>query len=63
MIRRARETVGESQAAFGARFDVDQSTVHRWETDGPPSRGPARKALQREVEAILPTDPQPVSRP
>lgn len=53
MIRRAREKTGESQMAFGARFDVDQSTVHRWETEGPPKRGPARAAVQREVEAIL----------
>lgn len=52
LIREAREKVGESQAAFGARFGVDQSTIHRWETDGPPSRGPARKAIEREIEAI-----------
>lgn len=52
LIRKARETVGESQAAFGARFDVDQSTIHRWETEGPPARGPARKALERELADI-----------
>ncbi|BCA04052.1 hypothetical protein BDHH15_46260 [Bradyrhizobium diazoefficiens] len=52
MIRRAREIVGESQAAFGARFDVDQSTVHRWETKGPPTRGPARRALESEISRI-----------
>lgn len=52
LIRQARERVGESQAAFGARFGVDQSTVHRWETNGPPSRGPARKALERELAEI-----------
>ncbi|MHC2666548.1 helix-turn-helix domain-containing protein [Bradyrhizobium diazoefficiens] len=52
MIRRAREMVGESQAAFGARFDVDQSTVHRWETKGPPTRGPARRALETEISRI-----------
>jgi transcriptional regulator with XRE-family HTH domain len=45
LIRRARELVGESQAAFGARFGVDQSTAHRWETQGPPPRGPGRMAL------------------
>ncbi|MEY9703749.1 DNA-binding transcriptional regulator YiaG [Bradyrhizobium diazoefficiens] len=44
--------VGESQAAFGARFDVDQSTVHRWETKGPPTRGPARRALESEISRI-----------
>jgi DNA-binding transcriptional regulator YiaG len=51
-IKKAREAVRESQAAFGARFGVDQSTVHRWETDGPPERGPARKMIEREVAAI-----------
>lgn len=53
MIRKARELTGESQAAFGARFGVDQSTAQRWETQGPPNRGPGRMALLREVEAIF----------
>lgn len=52
MIRRAREKVGESQAAFAVRFDVDQSTVHRWETKGPPTRGPVRRALASEISRI-----------
>lgn len=52
MIREAREKVGESQAAFGARFGVDQSTIHRWETKGAPRRGPARKAIEREISSI-----------
>ena len=56
LIREAREKVGESQAAFGGRFDVDQSTVHRWETEGPPSRGPARKALLQELRNIFGDD-------
>lgn len=53
LIRKAREQVGESQAAFGGRFDVNQSTIARWETSGPPTRGPARKALARELSIIL----------
>ncbi len=53
LIRKARETVGESQATFGARFGVDQSTASRWETEGPPRSGAARVALQRELEAIF----------
>lgn len=53
LIRKARELAGESQAVFGARFGVDQSTAHRWETEGPPSRGPGRMALQREIDAIF----------
>lgn len=52
LIRKAREQVGESQAAFGARFGVHQTTVDRWETSGPPSRGPARMALEREIADI-----------
>ena len=42
----------ESQEAFGARFGVDQSTIHRWETSGPPSRGPGRKALERVLSEL-----------
>jgi DNA-binding transcriptional regulator YiaG len=30
-IKRARKRLGESQAVFARRFNVDQSTVHRWE--------------------------------
>jgi len=47
LIKSARVGLGESQAAFGERFGVDQSTVHRWETDGPPERGAAGKAIER----------------
>lgn len=46
-VRAARDVMQESQAAFGARFGVDQSTIHRWETKGPPGRGPARIAIER----------------
>lgn len=53
LIRKAREQVGENQTVFAARFDVDQSTLARWELQGPPSRGPARKALARELAQIL----------
>lgn len=45
-IKEMREALGESQAVFGARFGVDQSTVDRWENK-PPKRGPALLALQR----------------
>lgn len=46
-IRAARTSTGESQEAFGRRFGVNQSTVHRWETDGPPQRGPGKLAIER----------------
>lgn len=31
-IKRARSKLDESQAAFARRFNVNQSTIHRWET-------------------------------
>lgn len=43
----ARHGLEESQAEFGRRFGVDQSTVHRWETLGPPKRGTARFAIEQ----------------
>jgi DNA-binding transcriptional regulator YiaG len=45
-IKTARLSLQESQEAFGARFGVDQSTVHRWETKGLPDRGAARIAVE-----------------
>jgi transcriptional regulator with XRE-family HTH domain len=54
-VKTARKKLGESQAVFGARFGVDQSTVHRWETKGVPGNriGAARMA----VESLLATLP------
>lgn len=46
MVKAAREKAGETQAAFAERFGVNQATVHRWETDGPPERGAAGKAIE-----------------
>jgi DNA-binding transcriptional regulator YiaG len=33
-IRVARARLGENQAVFAKRFNVDQSTVSRWEREG-----------------------------
>lgn len=52
MIKAARERLGESQAAFAARFGVYQTTVHRWETEGVPSRGAAGKAIERVLSEL-----------
>jgi DNA-binding transcriptional regulator YiaG len=57
-IKAMRERLGESQAIFGQRFGVDQSTIQRWETKGPPTRGPARMAIGRvlsELEELVAT--------
>jgi DNA-binding transcriptional regulator YiaG len=54
MVKSARGRLGETQAAFAERFGVNQATVHRWETNGPPERGAAGKAIERvlaEIEA------------
>lgn len=51
-LRQVREALGESQAAFGERFGVDQSTVHRWETRGLPGTGAARKAVENFLASV-----------
>lgn len=45
-IKSAREKLGESQSAFAARFQVNQSTIARWEMYGPPERGPAAVVVE-----------------
>lgn len=52
MVKAARESLRESQAAFAARFGVDQATVCRWETAGPPERGAAGKAIERVLAEL-----------
>jgi len=52
-IRLARENAKESQAQFAQRFGVDQSTIHRWETDGPPARGPAGMAIDQILKDMI----------
>lgn len=46
-LKTARLQLGESQAAFGRRFGVDQSTIQRWEAKGPPKRGTAAMTIER----------------
>ncbi len=51
-IKALRDRLGESQAKFASRFDVNQSTVNRWERHGLPSRGTAKMAVERVLEEI-----------
>jgi DNA-binding transcriptional regulator YiaG len=50
-----RQELGLSQAAFGEKVGVDQSTVSLWETGKSDPRGPARnwmlKLLQEHRES------------
>lgn len=46
-IKSARVVLGETQTVFAARFGVDQSTVHRWETEGVPNNGTARLIVEQ----------------
>lgn len=56
IIKETRERVGESQAQFAARFGVNQSTVHRWEAEGPPSTGTARIVIEQVVSQLAETE-------
>lgn len=48
----ARETLGETQTAFGARFGVDKSTVWRWENRGVPEHGTTAAALRMLLDNL-----------
>lgn len=47
VLKKVRSDLGESQTTFAERFGVDQATVSRWETEGPPDRGMAAKLIER----------------
>lgn len=49
-IREIREQQGKRQIHVAAKFDVDQSTVHRWEQVGPPRHIIPALALYFEVD-------------
>jgi len=51
-VRALRVSLKESQTAFAERFGVDQSTVARWEIDGLPTRGTARRAVEKLAEEL-----------
>lgn len=57
-IKETRLALGESQGKFAQHFDVDQSTIHRWETDGPPETGPTRKLIEIVMAGLRQRAPQ-----
>lgn len=46
-LKSLRKELGESQAIFGSRFGVHQSTIARWESRGIPTDGTAPFAVNR----------------
>lgn len=52
-IQAVREELRETQRDFGKRFGVDQATIHRWETKGPPERGAARHAVMTFLRSYV----------
>ena len=61
-LKATRARLGESQAQFGTRFGVDQSTVHRWETDGVSDRGTARRAIELVLADMAASETPPSDR-
>lgn len=51
-IKAAREALKETQAAFAERFGVNQSTIDRWESKGPPGKGTASRAIERVLSEV-----------
>jgi DNA-binding transcriptional regulator YiaG len=51
-IKLARTKLGETQVKFAQRLGVDQSTVHRWETAGPPSTSYAQQFLTEKLAGM-----------
>ncbi len=61
-IKATRVRLGETQAQFGARIGIDQSTIHRWEKHGVPERGPARIAAEKLLASVSYPEPDPALR-
>lgn len=50
-IKELRRRKGWTQTEMGEAFGVVLSTVWRWENEGIPTRGLARKVIEREWQA------------
>jgi len=51
-IRKLREARGWSRQNMADHFGVNLTTVLRWENNGVPNRGPARRAILREFYGV-----------
>lgn len=51
-LREIRHERRETQAEFAKHFEVDQSTIARWENEGPPTDGPFRRLLELGLEKL-----------
>lgn len=51
-LKKIRGDLRESQTTFAERFGVDQATVSRWESEGPPDRGMAAKLIARVLDDL-----------
>lgn len=47
-IKKLREARGWTRQQMAEHFDVNVTTVLRWENNGVPARGPARRAIEIE---------------
>lgn len=51
-VKKARETLGETQEQFADRIGIDQGTVSRWEAGKLPRKGMTQAFLRRVLEDI-----------
>ena len=51
-VKAVRESLNETQLVFGARFGVDQTTVHKWEFYGLPNRGTTRAMFEQFLKTL-----------
>jgi DNA-binding transcriptional regulator YiaG len=61
-LRALRKRRRESQTVFGEHFRADQSTIHRWETDGPPRSGPLSLLVELVVPGLRERGPAELAR-
>ena len=51
-LKKLRSARGWTQQETADHFGVDKATIWRWENEGIPTRGPSRRAIEREIEAL-----------